>query len=87
MEAIGARDPGALPTFETMLAATGFRWEDDYTDSAWAETLTVFYRVVVPVPPSHRSRRATRPEEHNRTQSTWPAANHTRWIHKWSRHH
>lgn len=35
--AVAARDMGALQLFESLLAATGFRWEDDYTAMRWAE--------------------------------------------------
>ena len=35
--AVAERDMGALQLFESLLAATGFRWEDDYTAIRWAE--------------------------------------------------
>lgn len=35
--AIAARDAGAVEAFETLLAAAGFRWEDDYSDTSWLE--------------------------------------------------
>lgn len=35
--AIAERDVGAVDLFEGLLAASGFSWEDDYSDSRWAE--------------------------------------------------
>lgn len=42
---ITQRDPGSLESFESTLAATGFRWEDDYTDTHWLAGAWSFYRV------------------------------------------
>jgi len=39
-------DSGALNPFEDLLAATGFRWEDDYSDYYWTEGLTHLYQVI-----------------------------------------
>lgn len=35
--AIAARDVGAVDLFEGLLSATGFSWEDDYSDTRWTE--------------------------------------------------
>jgi hypothetical protein len=35
--AVAVRDWSAVEPFEGKLAATGFRWEDDYSDVRWAE--------------------------------------------------
>lgn len=40
------RDPGALEPFESLLAATGFLWEDDYSESRWIETGSCLYEIV-----------------------------------------
>jgi hypothetical protein len=44
--AVSARDMGSVELFETRLAATGFRWEDDYTASRWTQGAHRAYRVV-----------------------------------------
>ena len=36
-QAVAARDAGSVEAFETLLAAAGFRWEDNYSDSSWVE--------------------------------------------------
>ena len=36
-QAVAVRDAGAVEAFETLLAAAGFRWEDDYSDTRWVE--------------------------------------------------
>ena len=35
--AIAERDVGAVDLFEGLLSATGFNWDDDYSDTRWAE--------------------------------------------------
>lgn len=44
-ERLAETDQGAIETFESRLAATGFRWEDDYSDSVWIEGTSRLYRV------------------------------------------
>ena len=44
-ERVQLADPGAAEAFEAKLAATGFRWDDDYTASPWVEGRTTFYLV------------------------------------------
>src|SRR5450830_170430 len=42
---ICSEERGALDAFETLLAAAGFRWEDDYSKSLWVEGASHVYRV------------------------------------------
>ena len=42
---IESLDSGALNPYEDLLAATGFRWEDDYSDYYWTEGLNHLYQV------------------------------------------
>jgi hypothetical protein len=42
---IAGLDQGALEAFEGLLAASGFRWADDYTDVLWLEGAHRVYRV------------------------------------------
>lgn len=42
---ISFRDSGAVEGFETLLSSTGFRWEDDYTDTRWTQGRHRVYRV------------------------------------------
>jgi hypothetical protein len=42
---IESQDIGALNPYEDLLAATGFRWEDDYSDYYWTEGLNHIYQV------------------------------------------
>ena len=44
-DALAAADEGALENFEALLAATGFRWEDDYTDTRWSVGSARIFRV------------------------------------------
>ena len=44
-EAIEARTPQAVERFEMLLSATGFRWEDDYSDMRWKEGAHHVFRV------------------------------------------
>ena len=43
--AIADRDRSALEPFEELLEATGFRWEDDYSDFRWVEGHHQLFRV------------------------------------------
>lgn len=38
-------DPGSTVLFESLLGATGFRWEDDYSDSVWVQGFDRIYTV------------------------------------------
>jgi len=42
---IESLDSGVLNRYEDLLAARGFRWEDDYSDYYWAEGLNHLYQV------------------------------------------
>ena len=42
---IESLDSGSINSYEDLLAATGFRWEDDYKDYYWKEGLTHLYYV------------------------------------------
>lgn len=44
-ERISAVDNVALDIFETLLAASGFRWTDDYEGSRWLEGASRFFRI------------------------------------------
>lgn len=44
-ERLIAHDPQALELFEARLSATGFRWEDDYSEFMWVKGKTSFYLV------------------------------------------
>lgn len=44
-DSIAAIDSGAIDAFETLLAAAGFRWDDDYSDSSWVEGPSRLYQV------------------------------------------
>lgn len=43
-------DSGTLNNFEDLLAATGLRWEDDYSDYYWIEGLNYLYQVTEDFP-------------------------------------
>ena len=43
---VSGLDPGALEPLESLLAATGFQWADDYSDCLWIEIATHLYEVV-----------------------------------------
>lgn len=45
LETIARHDQGALEPFQALMAASGFRWEDDYSDSAWAEGTSKLFQV------------------------------------------
>ncbi len=40
-----SQDNAAIDSYETLLAAAGFRWEDDYSDSKWIKGLSRIYEV------------------------------------------
>jgi len=42
---ISLRDDGAVEQFDGLLAATGFRWEDDYSDTRWSDGEHHVFRV------------------------------------------
>jgi len=44
-ERINLQDPGTVSAYEAVLAAAGFRWTDDYSDTPWTEGLGRFYSV------------------------------------------
>jgi hypothetical protein len=44
-DAISVPDQGALEAFEGLLSASGFRWDDDYTDTMWIEGTHRVYHV------------------------------------------
>jgi len=44
-QAIASRDRGAMEPFETLLEATGFRWEDDYSDVRWVQGRQHLFKV------------------------------------------
>jgi hypothetical protein len=44
-DVISAKDNGAIEAFETLLAAAGFRWDDDYSDSFWIEGTSRIYQI------------------------------------------
>jgi hypothetical protein len=43
--AISSRDEGAIEPFDALLAAAGFRWEDDYRDTRWTQGRHHIFRV------------------------------------------
>ena len=43
--AVASRDSGAVESFEALLTSTGFRWEDDYTDTRWTQGRHHLFRV------------------------------------------
>lgn len=45
LESVLAMDDAQGDTFETLLAAAGFRWEDDYSDHRWLEGTSRLYAV------------------------------------------
>jgi len=42
---IESRDAGSIELFESLLGASGFRWDDDYSDSVWVHGLDRIYSV------------------------------------------
>jgi hypothetical protein len=44
-QAIEQSSPGAVEAFENLLAAAGFRWTDDYSDSRWLEGSVRIFRI------------------------------------------
>ena len=44
-DSIQILDQGAVETFDGLLAAVGFQWDHDYSDSLWVEGTNRLYRV------------------------------------------
>jgi hypothetical protein len=51
-DSVAAEDAAALDLLETLLVATGFRWEDDYSDCVWVEGTSRLYRIGAGFPAS-----------------------------------
>lgn len=47
---IGDVDPGTCVLFESLLSSSGFRWEDDYSDSKWLRGRELLFRVAPAFP-------------------------------------
>jgi hypothetical protein len=45
LDVIATSDPGAISVFENLLAASGFGWEDDYTDRTFVEGTHRAFRI------------------------------------------